>query len=432
MIYTLLLSSACWRQCLMSLSCRDYLHRRAGLFQTRIFTISIFWNCSKDSFVHGNWYPRWLPSLGGGYGYPNFVFYQPLLFYIALPFACLTHDPAHAFYYTLFFMLLIGGIGAYRLARLYCSWLPSLACVLMFYTTPYLALDLFKREDLSEMLAMLLCPWAAYFLIIVASGVHDRRVSIAALVGLIVTVACIIISHPFVALYCIPVASLLVIGKCAQFERERSGCKPRFIKAVLLCLLAAAILSCPYWLTVIQLKEYATYEGALRENVPKEWKSTTLSPLDWFSDYIFNPGGLHFVLAVVGFVCVLGFGDAIKRVFFRYVLAAWLLLLFLMSDYSDVIWQMDTPLKFTQFPYRINSVAAMLQYMGIIQCAAFLSSYVQRLRQPALRSGVWVAACVAILFTQMFQVSLQPDTGLGISFRLPYYRIAAPLDYEVL
>ncbi len=388
----------------------------------------------KDSFSHGNWYPRWLPNMGGGYGYPVFAFYQPAVFYFALPFAYLTGETVHAFYYALFFMLLLGGTGAYKLARLYCGRLASLACAMMFYTTPYLALDLFHRSDLSELLATLLCPWAVYFLIKVADGVHDRRVSVAMLAGLIVTVACIIFSHPFVALFCIPAASLLVIGKCAQFEREQRDCNPRFILVILLCLLAAAILSCPYWLTVFQLKGYVDYQCTLLwQRLPAWWGTTPIPPSDWFGEYsyspYFNPGYLHMTLAFVGFVYVLGFGDATKSVFFRYVLSAWLLLLFLMSDYSDFIWQMDTPLKYTQFPYRANSVAVTLQYMGVIQCAVWLSGYVQRLPRPMLRSGVWIAACVAILFTQMLRISLQPDTGLKVSFR-PSYSIMEPIDYK--
>src|SRR5262245_38773724 len=31
----------------------------------------------------GSWYPRWLPDLNGGYGYPVFVFYQPGYFYVS-------------------------------------------------------------------------------------------------------------------------------------------------------------------------------------------------------------------------------------------------------------------------------------------------------------------------------------------------------------
>ena len=38
------------------------------------------------AFREGILYPRWLPELMGGYGYPEFVFYQPGFFYLALPF----------------------------------------------------------------------------------------------------------------------------------------------------------------------------------------------------------------------------------------------------------------------------------------------------------------------------------------------------------
>ena len=32
----------------------------------------------------GNWYPRWVPSFYGGYGYPTFNYYGPLTYYLTL------------------------------------------------------------------------------------------------------------------------------------------------------------------------------------------------------------------------------------------------------------------------------------------------------------------------------------------------------------
>jgi hypothetical protein len=45
------------------------------------------------AFREGFLYPRWLPELTGGYGYPLFVFYQPGYFFLALPFDLLFDDP---------------------------------------------------------------------------------------------------------------------------------------------------------------------------------------------------------------------------------------------------------------------------------------------------------------------------------------------------
>jgi hypothetical protein len=37
----------------------------------------------------GNWYPRWIPDLYGGYGYPTFTFYAPATYYLTLALALL-------------------------------------------------------------------------------------------------------------------------------------------------------------------------------------------------------------------------------------------------------------------------------------------------------------------------------------------------------
>ena len=38
----------------------------------------------RGAVLHGAAYPRWLPELFGGLGYPEFVFYQSLFFFVAL------------------------------------------------------------------------------------------------------------------------------------------------------------------------------------------------------------------------------------------------------------------------------------------------------------------------------------------------------------
>ena len=44
----------------------------------------------QDAFESGIFYPRWMPDLAGGYGYPTFLFYQPAFFYLSLCFYYLT------------------------------------------------------------------------------------------------------------------------------------------------------------------------------------------------------------------------------------------------------------------------------------------------------------------------------------------------------
>jgi hypothetical protein len=72
-----------------------------------------------DALSHGNVYPRWLPMLAGGYGYPTFVFYQPGSFYVAA--LCLlvvgSQKLATAWLVALGVMSLVGVSGAYGLTK---------------------------------------------------------------------------------------------------------------------------------------------------------------------------------------------------------------------------------------------------------------------------------------------------------------------------
>src|SRR5712692_6644014 len=69
----------------------------------------------SDAIAGGAWYPRWIPALNGGYGYPQFVFYQPGYFYLSHLFAPVDAAVLRAAL-TLSTVALAGALGAYRLS----------------------------------------------------------------------------------------------------------------------------------------------------------------------------------------------------------------------------------------------------------------------------------------------------------------------------
>jgi len=365
----------------------------------------------RDSFSHGNWYPRWLPDMQGGYGYPTFLFTQPGFFYFSLPFVYLISSPVFGFYISLFLITCIGGAGAYKLSRLYCDRLASVVCMVLFYTTHYLAINLFARGDLTEFSAMMLSPWAVYYFIRVADGIKNHCLTAYSVIGLIGVSVCIIMIHPFVAFYCLLPAILMIMGKWAE-----SGYNSRLLIILSLCILIIVTLTCPYWLTVLQLKEFVSQGGKFVTST-----ATTTSQL--FGNDYFNIGKLHFTLAVLGWMC------SARNVFFRYVCLAYFLLLFLLTHYSDFIWHLDTPLKYSQFPWRINSVVAVVQLLGIIQLVKWCSLHMQRLRYRSMQTGILVISAMSIVYIYMFQITFGPPAMLQISLKEPY-RIWGPVNYE--
>jgi len=85
----------------------------------------------SDAIAAGAWSPRWIPDLNGGYGYPQFVFYQPGYFYLSHLFA-FVGAPVLRCTLTLSTVALAGAFGAYRLIRCFVPAPTSLFFLLLF------------------------------------------------------------------------------------------------------------------------------------------------------------------------------------------------------------------------------------------------------------------------------------------------------------
>lgn len=111
----------------------------------------------------GMLYPRWVPELVLGFGYPVFSFYGPAAFYLADLFHWLGLSYSHAVMAALTLMVVAGGWGMYALARDVLGepngrWGSLVAAVAYLYA-PYLLTNVFVRGAIGEVGAQALLPW---------------------------------------------------------------------------------------------------------------------------------------------------------------------------------------------------------------------------------------------------------------------------------
>ncbi len=115
-----------------------------------------------DALRRGDWFPRWLPDLYLGYGYPLLSYYAPATYYLAAALGALGLSVYHRFVWTGAIGVVLGASGAHLLARaLYggrggAALLASAAYVLAPY--PFYA-NLYGRAAVPEALALGLLPW---------------------------------------------------------------------------------------------------------------------------------------------------------------------------------------------------------------------------------------------------------------------------------
>ena len=318
----------------------------------------------QSAFFAGNLYPRWIPDLYGGYGYPIFCFYQPGFFFFSLPFAFLGRYPLYTLYATTLLLLYLGALGAYRLGTVMSDHRTGVFCAAMFLLTPYLWVDLYVRGDLSELTALLLCPWPLYFLCTITDRVRACRPVNPVVMGLASSLALVVISHPAVALFYVPVVSVI-----AAWQGLEVGLRWRYYAPVALGIVLGLALSAPYWFTVFQLRgevalERLTlgyYQAVLHVVAPwqlvsRAWGFGSSVPGDK-DTMSFQLGLVHLVLTTVG---------AIVNRRSRIVQAAYvvyLALIVFMTPVAAWAWSHVGLLRTVQFPWRILSVTASLQIL---------------------------------------------------------------------
>ncbi len=161
--------------------------------------------------------------------------------------------------------------------------------------------------------------------------------------------AAIIYAHPFVTMFYMPFIGLLGLGCWARTPRDW-----RFPLIFGLCLLLGMTLAAPVIVTVFTMKQYVTIENF-------QWQFPPAQSMKTFIGFYFNPGSMHLTLALLGFMLA-----GMRQRFVFSAAVAYAGMLFLMSDYSDFLWKMDLPIRYAQFPWRINSVACTAQYIGIL------------------------------------------------------------------
>ena len=114
----------------------------------------------------GMLYPRWLPELFLGYGYPDLNFYGPFIYYFAEALHLAGLPQTQAFLDTLVVYVILGGWGTFLVAvDLYPSlenklnpWSALIAALAYIYT-PYLLTNIYIRGACAELAAQAFLPW---------------------------------------------------------------------------------------------------------------------------------------------------------------------------------------------------------------------------------------------------------------------------------
>ncbi|RME51366.1 MAG: hypothetical protein D6795_08410 [Deltaproteobacteria bacterium] len=309
----------------------------------------------------GDLYPRWLPDLCVGRGYPLFNFYAPLSYDLAVLGTWITGSVLHGvkFCYLLGFMM--GGILAFLWGRIFWGrWGGFLSGVLYLYA-PYHLVDVYVRSNVAEFTAISLLPLPFLALSALASG-GGKGWRVAGAIG----VAAITLAHNLTAFLAVP-----VVGGYAAWL----GVKRREVwREGALILLLGVGLCAFFWIPALAERDFVRLDESVRggefhyaDHFVEPWQfldttwhfgTSRPGPHDGIS---FQIGTVHLFLSLIALL--LSFRREVRggiRFFLlSFLLLLWIGSMLMMLPLSRPLWDRIPLLPYLQFPWRFLLLSAL-------------------------------------------------------------------------
>jgi hypothetical protein len=352
----------------------------------------------------GIFYPRWMPDLVLGYGYPLLSFYGPATYFAASFFVQLGADPALALLLTFVAMLLLAGAGAYLLVFDLAGdtggvgdWQRRAAAMVgavAYLYAPYLLINVYARGAVAEVGAQMLLPWILWFL---------RRIFYAAnptvyALGFALSTALLAVTHNISLLFMPPMIVLYGLAVIWQARNLPWPLRSRIV-AALLAGAAALGVSAFFWLPLLLERgnlAATAFAIAARYVGENTWTWSNFLdfslPFEYSTAIPFQLGIVQVILAVTGFVL------APRRTAEWWALLAIALAACLMiSAWALPLWMKSDVLLIAQFPWRLLAVASL-------PLAIFPAGIVLRTRPP------WAALATSLALIGVIVASQRPTT----------------------
>lgn len=346
---------------------------------TRIYEMS-------KSLKDGLFPVRWVNDLGFGYGYPIFNFYAPLPYYIGSFFNLIGFGAITSAKIMFSIAVLAAGIGMYLFIKSFLGELPAITSSVIYLFFPYFAINIFIRGAVGEYYAYSLLPfifWGVFKIYYsyqksphsLLKNIVTKRtppldkgglggiLSLRTILFSSFVLAVLIISHNLSAYMIILVLLFFFIGVLLIGKNR----KILFLNYSLI-LLIAFFLSAFYTIPAIFEMNYTDVNSQLSGNF--KYSNHFVCPAQWWDSPWGFAGsaegcidGISFRLGktniIFGFLGIfLGFYFIfIKKKFkysflFIFLFIVLIFSLFMMTEYSQLIWKILPKIEFIQFPWR--------------------------------------------------------------------------------
>ncbi|MCU0510873.1 MAG: 6-pyruvoyl-tetrahydropterin synthase-related protein [Anaerolineae bacterium] len=338
----------------------------------------------------GMLYPRWLPELVLGRGYPLFNFYGPASYYVALAFRLIGLPLASSMAMAMAALAIAGGFGAYLLARdtlrSESRW-PALVSAVAYIYAPYLLSNVYMRGALAEVAAQALLPWVFWSAVRLMARRESRAVY---LILLALSMGAIPVTHNITALF-LPLAWLPYAAVVWWVNGRRGDDLLWTAAGVAGAIGLSAIFTVPLLLERQYLAATAVEvaRGQIGEHV---WTWRAFLDARVRFGYSFDPpyklGLIQLLLAALGLIAARR-RDPVWLYWIGVAVASG----FLMSAWAAPLWQGSELLLIAQFPWRL------LAWLSL-PLALFTGAAVAAVRRPAAQAAAAVGLIALVMLAQ--------------------------------
>jgi hypothetical protein len=379
----------------------------------------------------GTLFPRWIPEMMLGRGYPLFDFYGAGVYYLSEIFYIIGLNLSDASVATLIVLILLAGYGMFLWARdLFvvnygqrAARASLVAAHAYFYDQYFVTVNIYQRGAIAEATAQALMPWVLWSVRrIFTSRAHAHWATVLALL-----LATLVFSHTLMLLIFPPLLAGYVMMQWLQLKRKNkaeNGASGQAIRWAIFGLVTAICISAFFWLPLILERDslskfaYGIVRGAF---LPRgQWTWDTFVAKEWLYTYARPPrlGLVQLLLGTIGALMMLVWRRTGEN---GYFLFAAIVAGALVGSWTRPLWESSEILLSIQSPWRLLTVITLI-------LAIFTGAIVAYLPFKRLQPLLAIALMGLIIYTNLPRLEGMPffsrtDTELSPP-------MLAQLEYE--
>lgn len=300
-----------------------------------------------EALKHAQIPPVYARDFNFGIGYPLFLFYAPLAYWITGAIYILGVGVVNAVRLSFLCSLCVAAIGMYSWLNRRYGKLGSFMGALLFVASPWFASEMFVRGNLATTWFLAFAPWSLWAI----TRTHEHRFLKAVLISLT------FVAHNALSLLWMPILFFYAIVAHRKYRLSR-------LKLVGIAIIASGAFWIPalsqlnktYATEIAQMTTYSDHFLCAAQIWTTSFWGFGGSAKGCTGDGMsFMIGKVQIIVAILGVVLGTSFLNRRLSLFVDSLIAIWALFLTLYDALP--FWQLFVPLHVIQFPWRFLSIA---------------------------------------------------------------------------